>query len=787
MVLTSGHSCYAKRAVESIINQKKVDFDYDIFVNVNSIRKGYYEEIVEIMKEYPNVTVVQTESNGYPGKGHNSCLEIFRQHPEYDYLAYIDGDDLFFPVAFQQYQKLLKKRPELDIAHLMINDNITVREKDHQNIKLNGKFYLYTAANSQANWWHKLDIGNPFKKSLSDCRTPSRILLASRRIFDSSVPIVYSNECKLYDDYRAFLSIVEAQKLGQLNTCALSDPIIYCYNAENDMGATLNFNSKHHEREQEIFNEECVGTYTALQESWDYLKDLPYEYLEGSDEFDITERVKFCNEHFVMFEIRDRVKHAQECLIAGDALGARKYYERAIEGGAQSSTIDMNIGICQYKTGQLDRAIDSFSKVLLNENKFDAHSHLATIYLQRGEYRLACNHALSGLKLDKTSKHLQHIFNDARKNLKVISTKPLEKQRSTDKPIMCFYTGYSDPFNGKNYQERSVYGSEIAAVHVAEQMTKHYRVYVFCPCKPEDEIVHNGVTYIHMNKFEAFHRQVHINVMIVSRFIHFFFMFRINADKTYIWVHDARTHDYYQSHQFGELGKNFFNNIVPSIDGVICVSDWHRKYFKQWSSISEKYYHKIHVIGNSIDLDYFPSNVQKKTNRFIYCSDPSRGLDILLKCWPQIKRQNADATLDIYFSKLNKQMTTLVKKLPGVNFNGKIPEKQLCEELCKSDVFFYPNRSHETYGIVAQEALAAGTVVVARRYSGLMTTIGTGGKLIAGNVDTKEWQDKSIQYINSILADPELKKRVQENAKNYGRRNTWESRAREWFQLLKNE
>jgi glycosyltransferase involved in cell wall biosynthesis len=786
MVLTSSHSCYAKRAVDSIINQKSVDFEYDVFVNVNTLTPGYYEEIVECMKNYPGITVIQTESNGSPGKGHNACLEIFKNHPEYDYLTFIDGDDLFFPVAFQQYEKLLTKRPGLDVAHLMINDNITVREKDHQNIKLHGKFYLYTAANSQANWWKHLDIGNPYSKPLMECRTPSRLILASRRIFDSPIKIEYSEKCKLYDDYRAFLTIVDAEKHAYLNTCALSDPTIYCYNAENDSGATLNFGAKYHAREQEIFNEECMQ-YTALQESWEYLKELPYEFLEKSNEFDITERVKFCNEFFVMFEIRDRVKHAQECLVAGNALGARTFYERAIEGGAQSNTIDMNLGICQYKTGQLDNAIDSFQKILLKENKVEAHSHLATIYFQQKEYKLACNHALCGLKLDRGSKHLQHIFNDAKTKVNSIHVKLIEKKKSVDKPIMCFYTGYSDPFNGKNYQDRSVYGSEIAAVHVAEKMTKYYNVFVFCPCKPEDEIVYNDVTYIHLNKFEAFHRQIHINVMIVSRFIHFFYMFRINADKTYIWVHDARTHDFYQGHQFGELGKHFFNNIVGNVDGIICVSDWHCKYFKQWSNISEKYYHKIHVIGNSIDLEYFPKTVQKKKNRFVYCSDPSRGLDVLLKCWPQIKEKHSDATLDIYFSKLDDTMTKLVNKLPGVKFNGKIPEKQLCKELCNSDVFFYPNRSHETFGIVALQALAAGTVVVARRYSGLITTIGAGGKLISGNVDSEVWQTRAVNYINSVLDNSELKQTIQDNARNYGRRSTWDTRAGEWFRLLKNE
>lgn len=785
MVLTSSHSCYAERAVKSIIEQHPNDyFTYSIFVNVNSKNPGYYAEVFSLMQEkYPQVTVIQTESNGYPGRGHNSCFEIFRNHPEYDYLAMIDGDDLFFPVAFQQYAKLLVAKPETDIAHLMINDNITTRVKDHQNIKLNGNFYLYTAANAQTNWWQSLPIENPYVKPLIQCRTPSRIVLASRKVFDTDIPIIYSEDCKLYDDYLAFLSIVENESQGKLNTVALSDPTIYCYNAENDEGATLNFTSKFHNEEQLIFNKESKK-YNALKENHDYIKKLPYYRIPESSEFTLKDRVSFCNEHFVMYEIRDRIAHAQEALTEGKIKKARDYYIRANNGGAQSNALNLNLGVCQYKTGLLDQAIDNFHKILLTEDRFEPHSHLAVIYYQQRQFKKACFHALSGLKLKNDSAQMQDIFNKARSQVLIIPTKPITKQKSIEKPIMCFYTGYSDPFNGKNYQERSVYGSEIAAVKIAEQMAEKYNVFVFCPCRPEEEIEHRGVTYMHLNKFTSFQSQVHINVMIVSRFIHFFYLFRVNADKMYLWVHDARSHDYYQGKQFGTLGKHFFNNIAPTLDGIVCVSDWHRGYFKKWSGISEKYHHKVHVIGNSVDLDYFDAEAVKKKNRFVYCSDPSRGLDILLKCWPQILKKHPDSTLDIYFSKLSPVQSVVAEGMPGVTFRGKIPEKKLCEELCKADVFFYPNTSHETYCIVAQQALTAKCVVICRRYSGLLTTVGTGGKLISGNPESQEWQDKAVNFINTVLSDPEQKKRIQNVAGNYGRRNTWDSRGQEWFKIL---
>ena len=156
IILTSSQAQYAYRGYESIKRQTQHSFDYDIFINVNTLNKDYINEIREQFKEViDDITIVETESNGKPGKGHNSILELFHQHPEYDYMFCLDGDDLFYPYAFQQYEKLFQKKPDLDLVHLMINDNVSFEKKEHKNIKLMGKFYLYTPMEHQKNWWQE--------------------------------------------------------------------------------------------------------------------------------------------------------------------------------------------------------------------------------------------------------------------------------------------------------------------------------------------------------------------------------------------------------------------------------------------------------------------------------------------------------------------------------------------------------------------------------------------------------------------------------------------------------
>ena len=42
------------------------------------------------------------------------------------------------------------------------------------------------------------------------------------------------------------------------------------------------------------------------------------------------------------------------------------------------------------------------------------------------------------------------------------------------KPLLAFYMGYSEGFNGQNYNSKKIYGSEISALKLAESLTDIY-------------------------------------------------------------------------------------------------------------------------------------------------------------------------------------------------------------------------------------------------------------------------------------------------------------------------
>ncbi len=793
VILTSNHTCYALRAYKSVKEQRPVNFEYDVIINVNSLNTNYFKDVKNAFQNFP-VKVVETESNGKPGKGHNSVLELFKQRPNYSYLIMLDGDDMFYPCAFQQLEQLLQKKPDIDVGHLMINDNITTNDNDKKRIKLNGNYFLYTSANLQQNWWDHVSLKDPFNDPIQECRTPSRLIIASRRIFDSNIPIIYSEKCSLYDDFLAFLSWAEASYKNTLNVYSLSDPLIYCYNGQNDDSATYKFSKNYHKQEQKIFDEETKHL-NALRFDWyNKLKQLSWVKLEPPNDFPLEKRIEFANKEFVEFEIKDCIKHAKENQQNNNFIKSKKFYQNAERGGFHHIDVKLNLAFSYHKLNLLEKAINSYHESIQIKPTFIAYRNLTMIYIEKKQYRLAQQYLILATNFPEATEEIYKTqfasYENLIKNYQCI--KPIIKQKQFNKkPILCIYTGYSPPFNGKNYQERNVWGSEIAVVHLAELFAEKYQVYVFCVC--DQEIQHNNVNYLHFNKFETFQSNYHINIMIVSRFINFFMTFRINADKMFYWAHDARIHDAFQGNFLENQGSYLFHNMLDKIDGIICVSQWHKEYFMKWVNIPEADRHKIHIIRNGIDINYFDYSLPKKNNRMIWASNPDRGLDILLKCYPYIKEKIKDLSLDIYYSDLKgekmhpdryKFIVEQVRNLPDVTFHGKISEKQLCHEFCKADIMPYFNRSHETYCISALQACAGGCVVVSRNFSGLKDSVSTAGYLLNGNVDDPDWQKKATKLIINLLNDPIHKEKVQNMAREWGKINTWKNRSDKWFKLF---
>lgn len=100
---------HLERCFWSIDNQP-TEVDYDVIVNYNSTEPENFKELKEFVpKEYE---IIQTESDGFTGKGTNSCLDHYLENFEknnWTHMCIIDGDDYYYPMAFDLLNELHEK------------------------------------------------------------------------------------------------------------------------------------------------------------------------------------------------------------------------------------------------------------------------------------------------------------------------------------------------------------------------------------------------------------------------------------------------------------------------------------------------------------------------------------------------------------------------------------------------------------------------------------------------------------------------------------------------------
>jgi D-inositol-3-phosphate glycosyltransferase len=97
-------------------------------------------------------------------------------------------------------------------------------------------------------------------------------------------------------------------------------------------------------------------------------------------------------------------------------------------------------------------------------------------------------------------------------------------------------------------------------------------------------------------------------------------------------------------------------------------------------------------------------------------------------------------------------LTTLAGELgvaEHVTFEPALPQEELAARLRAADLVLVPSRS-ETFGLIALEAQACGTPVVAARVPGLEVVVGGGGVLVDGHDPADH-----ARAVLALLADPE--------------------------------
>jgi glycosyltransferase involved in cell wall biosynthesis len=325
--------------------------------------------------------------------------------------------------------------------------------------------------------------------------------------------------------------------------------------------------------------------------------------------------------------------------------------------------------------------------------------------------------------------------------------------------------------------KRSIGGSEIAAIEMAEWLHKKSGRPVKVFNMREDSKVCDGVEYIpcaQVNEYMAKHKPwLNIN-----------------------WRHNIKTTDaptFVWSHDLATPGVE----VVDHYTRVLCLTPFHKRYMMATQGVPEG---KIHVTRNGINPKRFkPIDYAKKDpNKFVFSSSPDRGLDRAMRVLDKVRLKHPGIKLHIFYGRNHldayglKDMRLMLDKMveerkDWVIDHGATPQDQLIEEFETAAYCVQPSDWIETSKITAIEHLCSGVYQVTRAIGGCVDTMAYWsekgmGTLVESECITEAEHDVYVQATLKAIEE-EAYKRIQiapQDIQNL----SWKRIAEEWLQDL---
>ena len=234
---------------------------------------------------------------------------------------------------------------------------------------------------------------------------------------------------------------------------------------------------------------------------------------------------------------------------------------------------------------------------------------------------------------------------------------------------------------------------------------------------------------------------------------------------------------------------------INKLNYIVFNSNWNFENFKIQYKIPEN---KSIVLRNAINKIDFKNKTKDKIS-LIYHTTPWRGLELLLKVFKKINKENVELNIcsstiiygkkfhDSYEKKFQKLFDDC-KNTKNVNFHGYKSNSSILEMLKEVHIFSYPSIWTETSCISAIEAMAAGCEVVTTNLGALKETCSPFAKFV--NFE-KNLHNLELNYLSSLIdsinnfwsEDNQQKLKTQREKIN--QIYSWETRKVEWTDFLK--
>jgi len=202
------------------------------------------------------------------------------------------------------------------------------------------------------------------------------------------------------------------------------------------------------------------------------------------------------------------------------------------------------------------------------------------------------------------------------------------------------------------------------------------------------------------------------------------------------------------------------------------------------------------IIKDSTTIAETPSTSKTTRNPKVIVSGSSydRGLEHLLKIWPDVVKVVPDAKLRVFygwtlFDKVYKgnpeRMEWKAKieemmKVKGVTHLGRISHGALKVEMEKAGIWAYPTHFGEISCITGMRAQALGTVPVVINYAALRETVKYGVK-IEGDIYDPEILEEYKNALIDMLQHPEKQEEIRKEMMPWAREKfAWANVAKQW-------
>ena len=240
---------------------------------------------------------------------------------------------------------------------------------------------------------------------------------------------------------------------------------------------------------------------------------------------------------------------------------------------------------------------------------------------------------------------------------------------------------------------------------------------------------------------------------------------------------------------------DFTPERLARVTKIMLKSQYHREFIP---SVPDD---KIVIISNGINVHHLEQVTPEwRPGRLFYGSSYDRGLEGLLKIWPDIRKEFPEARLNVFYGwqlfdtayRNNPQKMSWKAEMEkmllqdGIIHHGRVGQRELANTMGKCSIFAYPCSFEEINCLTAIRSQALGLIPVVTDYAALKETVKFGEKSV-GEVRSPLPKETLENYKGTLLGVLRNEAKYDRDAMIKWARSTfsWEEIAKQWEGVLK--